>query len=49
MDDGQDDYREAAERSAHGAPTPRAVAIAYTLALFSLIALATALIASGRF
>ncbi|MFB7473477.1 hypothetical protein [Kitasatospora sp. NPDC056184] len=49
MDDGQDDYREAAERFARGAPTPRSVAVAYTLALFALIALATALIASSRF
>ncbi|MFF7458246.1 hypothetical protein [Kitasatospora sp. NPDC008115] len=48
MDDGQDDYREAAEQAARGEPTPRAVAVAYTVALFALIGLATALIASGR-
>ncbi|MER7705084.1 hypothetical protein ABTX81_19595 [Kitasatospora sp. NPDC097605] len=49
MDDGQDDYREAAEQAARGEPAPVPVAVAYTLALFSLIALATALIFSGRF
>ncbi|WP_405003006.1 hypothetical protein [Kitasatospora purpeofusca] len=49
MEDGQDEYREAAERAAHGEPTPVPVAVAYTLALLSLMALATALIASGRY
>ncbi|WP_158835807.1 hypothetical protein [Streptomyces sp. NRRL S-350] len=48
MDD-QDEYHEAAERTARGLPTPVPVAVAYTLSLFALIALATVLIASGRF
>ncbi|MFB7666874.1 hypothetical protein ACFC1R_23490 [Kitasatospora sp. NPDC056138] len=48
MDD-QDEYREAAAQAARGVPTPVPVAVAYTLALFALRALATALIASNRF
>ncbi|MFD9687923.1 hypothetical protein ACFWXO_19440 [Kitasatospora sp. NPDC059088] len=48
MDD-QDDYRDAAEEAARGVPTPVPVAVAYTLSLFALMALAIALIASGRF
>ncbi|MFD0400128.1 hypothetical protein ACFVHI_18860 [Kitasatospora sp. NPDC127121] len=48
MDD-QNEYREAAEQAARGVPTPVAVAVAYTLSLLALMALATALIASGRF
>ncbi|MER7674920.1 hypothetical protein ABTY61_41600 [Kitasatospora sp. NPDC096128] len=48
MDD-QDEYREAAEQAARGVPTPVPVAVAHTLSLFVLMAVATALIASGRF
>ncbi|MFF4815053.1 hypothetical protein ACFY2K_10750 [Kitasatospora sp. NPDC001309] len=48
MDD-QDEYRDAAEQTAHGVPTPVPVAVAYTLSLLALMGLATALIASGRY
>ncbi|GGQ68080.1 hypothetical protein [Kitasatospora griseola] len=47
MDD-QDDYRAATERAARGVPTSRPVVVAYTVALVVLLALAAALLASGR-
>ncbi|MFD5559769.1 hypothetical protein [Kitasatospora griseola] len=48
MDGDQEDYRAAAERAARGVPTSRPVAVAYTVALVVLLALAAALLASGR-
>ncbi|WP_188306676.1 hypothetical protein [Streptomyces sp. CBMA123] len=48
MDD-QDEYRDAADQAARGVPPPVPVTVAYTFSLFALIALATALIVSGRF
>ncbi|MGA5823637.1 hypothetical protein ACPC54_37950 [Kitasatospora sp. NPDC094028] len=47
--DRPDGYLETAERAARGVPTPVPAAVAYTLSLLTLIALATALIACGRF
>ncbi|KJS52580.1 hypothetical protein VM98_30445 [Streptomyces rubellomurinus subsp. indigoferus] len=46
--DDQNEYHEAAERAARGLPTPASIAVAYTVALFVLMATATVLIASGR-
>ncbi|GAA2112075.1 hypothetical protein GCM10009759_54520 [Kitasatospora saccharophila] len=47
----QDEYRVAAGRAAHRLPTPKPVVVAYPtalLVLLVLLALATALILSGR-
>ncbi|MFB7945051.1 hypothetical protein ACFC6L_09025 [Kitasatospora phosalacinea] len=44
----QDEYRAAAERAAHRLPTPKPVVVAYPIALLVLLALATALVLSGR-
>ncbi|MCX4751477.1 hypothetical protein OG455_39265 [Kitasatospora sp. NBC_01287] len=49
MDDGQEEYREAADRETRGLPTPLPVAIAQTVAMVLLAAVVAALIASGRF
>ncbi|MER8099310.1 hypothetical protein [Kitasatospora sp. NPDC094016] len=49
MDDGQEEYREAADRADRGLPTPLPVAIAQTVAIVLLALVVTALIASGRF
>ncbi|MFG3053847.1 hypothetical protein ACGFZP_23240 [Kitasatospora sp. NPDC048239] len=49
MDDGREEYREAADRTARGLPTPLPVAIAQTVALVLLAVVATALITSGRY
>ncbi|MEV7936865.1 hypothetical protein AB0O82_12040 [Kitasatospora sp. NPDC088264] len=35
MDDGQDDYRDTARKSARGDPTPVTVAVAYTVSLLA--------------
>ncbi|WP_316528130.1 hypothetical protein [Kitasatospora brasiliensis] len=48
LDGGQDDCRDSAESSVCAALTPLSVAIAYTVALFALIALATTLVVCGR-
>jgi len=46
--DEQDEYRAVAEHAARGVPTPKPVAVVYTVALLALLALVTALIAYGR-
>ncbi|MFD7645758.1 hypothetical protein ACFV4P_34520 [Kitasatospora sp. NPDC059795] len=49
VDDGRNDCRDAARRASREAPTPWPLAVAYTVSLLALMALATALIASGRY
>ncbi|MEV7783582.1 hypothetical protein [Kitasatospora sp. NPDC088351] len=48
MDNGQDDYRDAAKEAALGVPAPRRVAVAYAVALLVLMAVATALVICDR-
>ncbi|MFJ5921109.1 hypothetical protein ACIQF6_00745 [Kitasatospora sp. NPDC092948] len=49
VDDGLTNVRETAGRASHETPTSWPLAVAYTVSLLALIAVATALIVSGRY
>ncbi|MFJ5924790.1 hypothetical protein ACIQF6_19530 [Kitasatospora sp. NPDC092948] len=49
MDDGRNDCRDIAGQASDEALTPWPLAVAYTVSLLVLIAVATALIVSGRY